>query len=118
MYGGLKGSGSQSEYSYRGTDSRTGNKVQIPGRNDHGGRSLTDGKIRIGMAKEAFNNRKELLTKRMRKALKKKIVKTIVWPVALYGCETWTLRKEEIDRLNAFEMWIWRRMERVSWKDH
>ena len=82
------------------------------------GRSLTDVKVRIGMAKEAFNKRKELLTKRMSKALKKKIVKTIVWPVALYGCETWTLRKEEIDRLNALEMWIWRRMERVSWKDH
>src|ERR1044072_3570837 len=74
------------------------------------GRSLTDVKVRIGMAKEAFNKRKELLTKRMSKALKKKIVKTIVWPVALYGCETWTLRKEEIDRLNALEMWKWRRM--------
>jgi len=31
--------------------------------------------------------------------------------------KTWTLRKQEIDRLNAFEMWIWRRMEKVSWVD-
>jgi hypothetical protein len=82
------------------------------------GRSTTDVRVRIGMAKDAFSNRKELLTKRMSKDLKKKIVKTIVWPVALYGGETWTLRKEETDRLNAFEMWIWRKMEKVSWKDH
>ena len=41
----------------------------------------------------------------------------MVWPVALYGSETWTLRKAERDKLEAFEMWIWRRMERVSWKD-
>ena len=37
--------------------------------------------------------------------------------MALYGCETWTLRKMEIDRLKAFEMWIWRRMEKISWED-
>ena len=35
----------------------------------------------------------------------------------MYGCETWTLRKEERDRLSAFEMWVWRRMEKVSWRD-
>ena len=37
--------------------------------------------------------------------------------MALYGCETWTMRKEESDRLAAFEMWIWRRMEKVSLND-
>ena len=36
----------------------------------------------------------------------------------MYGAETWTLRKEDVRRLNAFEMWIWRRMEKVSWKDN
>ena len=45
------------------------------------------------------------------------MVKTLVWPVALYGCETWILRKEEIDRLNAFEMWLWRRIEKINWSD-
>ena len=35
----------------------------------------------------------------------------------MYGAETWTFRKEDVRRLNAFEMWIWRRMEKVSWKD-
>jgi len=81
------------------------------------GRCLVDVKARIGMAKNAFNNRKELLCRRMSKELKKKIVKTLVWPVALYGCETWTLRDAECKRLDAFEMWVWRRMEKVSYKD-
>jgi hypothetical protein len=81
------------------------------------GRCIEDVKTRIGMAKDAFNKRKELLTKRMSKEIKKRMVKTLVWPVAMYGCETWTMRKEENDRLNAFEMWVWRRMEKVSWRD-
>lgn len=53
----------------------------------------------------------------MSKALKKRMIKVLVWPVVLYGCETWTLRQAKIDKLRAFEMWLWRRMERVSWKD-
>ena len=47
--------------------------------------------------------------------LKKRMVKTLVWSVVLYGSETWTMRQEDIKRLEAFEMWIWRRMERISW---
>src|SRR6476469_617051 len=57
------------------------------------GRCLDDGKTRIGMAKDAFNKRKELLTKSIRVDLRKR-VKTLVWPVVLYGCETWTMRNE------------------------
>ena len=45
------------------------------------------------------------------------MVKTLVWPVAMYGCETWTLRKEENNRLSAFEMWAWRKLEKVSYLD-
>src|SRR6476469_10524079 len=81
------------------------------------GRCLDDIKTRIGMAKDAFNERKELLTRSIRVDLRKRLVKTRVWPVVLYGCETWTMRKEEINRLNAFEMWVWRRMGKVSWMD-
>ena len=69
------------------------------------------------MAKDAFNKRRELLTQRMDRKLKKKIIKAVVWSVALNGSETWTMRKNEIDRLQAFEMWIWRRMEKISWRD-
>ena len=44
-------------------------------------------------------------------------MKCFVWSVALYGAETWTLRRNEQKRLEEFEMWIWRRMERVKWTD-
>ena len=51
-------------------------------------------KHRIIMAKEAFNKRRELLVGRLNLAPRKKMIKTLAWPVLLYGCETWTLRKE------------------------
>src|SRR6478609_863623 len=69
------------------------------------------------MAKDAFNKRKELLTRGIRVDLRKRLVKTLVWPVVLCGYETWTMRKEEINRLNAFEMWVWKKMGKVSWMD-
>ena len=57
------------------------------------------------------------VNKDMNNDIKKRIVKSLVWPVELYRCETWTMRKEEMDRLTAFEMWIWRRMEKISWTE-
>ena len=50
--------------------------------------------------------------------MKKRIVKAIVWSVALYGSETWTLQEEDIRRLEAFEIWIWRQMMKVPWTEH
>ena len=50
--------------------------------------------------------------------LKKRMVKTLVWSVALYGAETWTMKKKYIERLEAFEMWVWRRMMRIDWMEH
>ena len=41
--------------------------------------------------------------------------KTVVWTTLLYGSETWTLRKEDIRKLEALERWLWRRMEKISW---
>jgi len=46
------------------------------------------------------------------------MVKALVLSVALYGSETWTLRKEDIKRIQAFEMWIWREIEKISWTTH
>ena len=74
-------------------------------------------KSRIALAKDAFNKRKELLTEGLGKKLKKRMVKMLIWPVVLYGCETWTLLEEEIDRLQALEMWLWRGIEKISWRD-
>jgi len=78
---------------------------------------VDDVKARIGMAKDAFNKRRALLIKSFSKDLKKRMIKTFAWPVAMYASETWTLRKQDVDRLNAFEMWTWRKMERVSYLD-
>ena len=43
------------------------------------------------------------------------IVKAIVFPVVMYGCDSWTVKKAEHQRIDAFELWCWRRLLRVSW---
>ena len=43
------------------------------------------------------------------------IVKTIVFPVVMYGCESWTIKKAESQRIDAFELGCWRRLLRVPW---
>ena len=43
------------------------------------------------------------------------LVKTMVFPVVMYGCESWTLKKAGHQRIDAFELWCWRRLSRVSW---
>ena len=43
------------------------------------------------------------------------LVKAMVFPVVMYGCESWTLKKAERQRIDAFELWYWRRLLRVPW---
>ena len=43
------------------------------------------------------------------------LVKAIVFPVVMYGCESWTIKKAERQRIDAFELWCWRRLLRVPW---
>ena len=43
------------------------------------------------------------------------LVKAVVFPVVRYGCESWTVKKAEHRRINAFELWCWRRLLRVPW---
>ena len=43
------------------------------------------------------------------------LVKAIVFPVVMYGCENWTVKKAEHCRIDAFELWCWRRLLRVPW---
>ena len=43
------------------------------------------------------------------------LVKAMVFPVVMYGCESWTVKKAECRRINAFELWCWRRLLRVPW---
>ena len=46
---------------------------------------------------------------------KVRLVKTIVFPVVMYGCESWTVKKAERRRTDAFELWCWKRLLRVPW---
>ena len=43
------------------------------------------------------------------------LVKAVVFPVVMYGCESWTIKKAEWGRTDAFELWYWRRLLRVPW---
>ena len=43
------------------------------------------------------------------------LVKAMVFPVVMYGCESWTIKKAEYQRIDAFEQWCWRRLLRVHW---
>ena len=43
------------------------------------------------------------------------LIKAMVFPVVMYGCESWTIKKAEHRRIDAFELWCWRRLLRISW---
>ena len=46
-----------------------------------------------------------------------RLVKAMVFPVVMYGCESWTIKKAESQRINAFELWCWRGLLRVPWTE-
>ena len=46
---------------------------------------------------------------------KARLVKAVVFPVVMYGCESWTVKKAERQRIDAFELWCWKRFLRVPW---
>ena len=64
-----------------------------------------------------FQDKKKLFIGKVNLELKKRIIKCFVWSVALYAAETWTLTQMDRDRIEALEMWIWERMEKISWMD-
>ena len=44
-----------------------------------------------------------------------RLVKAVVFPVVMYGCESWTIKKAERQRIDAFELWYWRRLFKIPW---
>ena len=73
---------------------------------------------RIEIARGAFNSLKGvLLSSVISLNTKKRIVACYIWSTLLYGCETWTLSQAHINKLQAFEMWVYRKMKRISWTD-
>jgi len=85
-------------------------------RND--GRCTCEVKSRISMAKAAFSKKKNLFISTWDLNLRKKVVKCYIWNMALYNAETLTLRAADQKHLGSFEMWCWRRMEKISWTHH
>ena len=47
--------------------------------------------------------------------IKVRLVKAMIFPVVMYGCESWTVKKAEHQRIDAFELWCWRRLLRITW---
>ena len=59
--------------------------------------------------------RQHIIKKRLTLPTKVHLVKAMVLPVVMYGCESWTIKKPEHRRTDAFELWCWRRLLRVLW---
>jgi hypothetical protein len=70
------------------------------------------------MAKAAFNKKRTLFISTLDLEMRNKLVKCYVWSIVLYGAETWMLRAVDQKHLESFEMWYWRRIEKISWTDH
>ena len=56
--------------------------------------------------------------KNVTSALKIRVMKSMVWAMFQYGVEEWTLKKSDRNRIESFEMWCWRKMLGISWKEH
>ena len=73
-------------------------------------------KRRLLLGRKAMNSLDSILKSREITVLTKvRLVKAMVFPVVKYGCESWTIRKAECQRIDAFELWGWRRLLRVPW---
>ena len=73
---------------------------------------------RLLLGRKAMTNLDSILKSRdITLPTKLRPVKAMAFPVVMYGCESWTIMKAERQRINAFELWCWRRLLRVPWTD-
>ena len=73
-------------------------------------------KRRLLLGRKAMTNLDSILKSRDFALLTKvHLVKAMVFPAVIYGCESWTIKKAECQRMDAFELWCWRRLLRVTW---
>ena len=73
-------------------------------------------KICLLLGRKVMTNLDSILKSRdITLPIKVHLVKAIVFPVVMYGCESWTVKKAERQRIDAFELWCWRRLLRVPW---
>lgn len=76
-------------------------------------------KTRIEISRKAFRTWKPVLCNRnLSMQLRKRVLRCYVWSVLLYGCETWTLKATTMNRIEAFELWCYRRILKISWVSH
>ena len=70
----------------------------------------------LPLGRKAMTNLDSILKSRdITLPMKVRVVKAMVFPVVVYGCESWTIKKAESQRIDAFELWCWRRLLRVPW---
>ena len=87
-----------------------GSKVNVDGDCSH------EIKRRLLLGRIAMSNLDSVLKSRhITLPTKVHIIKAMVFPVVMYGCESWTIKKAEQQRIDAFELWCWRRLLRVPW---
>ena len=73
-------------------------------------------KRRLLLGRKAMTNLDRILKSRdITLPTKVRLVKAMVFPVVMYGCESWTIKTAERQRIDAFELWCWRRLLRVPW---
>ena len=73
-------------------------------------------KRRLLLGRKAMTNLDSILKSRdITLPTKVHLVKAMLFPVVIYGCESWTIKKAECQRIDAFELWCWRRLLRVPW---
>ena len=73
-------------------------------------------KRRLLLGRKVMTNRDSILKSRdITLPTKVRLVKAMVFPVVMYGCESWTIKKAEGRRIDAFELWCWRRLLRIPW---
>ena len=82
----------------------------------NGGGSSNEIRRRIEISRSAMSRLTKVWRDRqISNATKMRLVKSLVFSIFLYGAETWTVLKKDRDRINAFEMWCWRRLLRIPW---
>ena len=73
-------------------------------------------KRRLLLGRKVMTNLDSILKSRdITLPTKVRLVKAMVFPVVMYGCESWTIKETEHQRIDAFELWCWRRLLRVPW---
>ena len=65
--------------------------------------------------KESYDQPRQHIKKQRHYFVNKGLVKAMIFPVVMYGCESWTIKKAEHRKIDAFEMWCWRRLMRILW---